>query len=46
MLDPGEMMNTIQTHANSALGMTLVEYKPVSVLSANGTVMKINKFHP
>lgn len=46
MWDPREMMNTIQTHANSALVMTSVEFKPVPVFRGNDTVMKINNFHP
>ena len=46
MLDPREMTNTVQTHANSALIMTFVEYKPVPAFSANSTVSKINNLHP
>lgn len=46
MLDPREMMSTIHMHANSALIMTFVEYKPVPAFSANSTVSKINNLHP
>lgn len=46
MLDPREMMNTIEPHANLALIMTFVEYKPVPAFSPNSTVSKINNLHP
>lgn len=46
MLDRREVINAIQPHANLALVMTFVEYKPIAPFSANSTVRKINNSYP